>query len=85
MGSASGDMKTAIAAATDGSAMTSTIQAQYMAAGMNRNDIQNRQEDNVDAAAADSAAAEDTETADAKASADLLATVFANCGVEAHA
>lgn len=38
MGEQSGDMKTAIAAVKDGSAMTQTLMAQYMSAGMNRQD-----------------------------------------------
>ena len=84
MGNASGDMKTALKAVEDGSAMTATLQAQYMAAGMNRKDIENRQEDNADTNAADNTNEEDTETADVKASADLLAAAMANCGVEAH-
>lgn len=86
MGSASGDMKTALKAVGDGSAMTASLQAQYMAAGMNSKDIENRQEDNIDANAPDNTNEEDTnEAADVKASADLLAAAMANCGVEAHA
>lgn len=38
MGEASGDMKTAIEAITSGSQMTATLQAKYLAAGMNRRD-----------------------------------------------
>lgn len=51
MGRASGDMATALAAVADGSPMTSTLQAKYLAAGMNRKDQSNRQVD--DAAAGD--------------------------------
>jgi ClpP class serine protease len=45
MGEASGDMVTASEAIKDGSGMTATLQAKYMTAGMNRSDIQARQED----------------------------------------
>lgn len=48
MGEASGDMKTACGAIKDGSVMTATLQAKYLTAGMNRSDINDRQEDNVD-------------------------------------
>ena len=51
MGETSGDMKTAIAAITDGSGMTATIQAKYMSAAMNRNAQAARQADS-DAAGA---------------------------------
>lgn len=51
MGEASGDMKTALAAVTDGSAMTQVLQAQYMAAGMNRNDRRVRQQESDQAGA----------------------------------
>ena len=49
MGEASGDMKTAIAAAKDGTAMTGVLQSTYMAAGMSRKDMANRQEDDAEA------------------------------------
>ncbi len=49
MGDQSGDMKTAIEAINNGSVMTAALQATYMAAGMNRKDIQDRQEDTTDA------------------------------------
>ena len=55
MGEASGDMKTAVAAIQDGSAMTSALQAKYMAAGMNRQDIEARADDDDDAGAGDDA------------------------------
>jgi ClpP class serine protease len=43
MGEASGDLKTALTAVRDGSAMTQTLQAQYLMAGMNRSDRNARQ------------------------------------------
>lgn len=52
MGEASGDMKTAIGAVKDGSAMTASLQAAYMAAGMNRSDRSARADDDAAAAAA---------------------------------
>lgn len=62
MGEASGDMKTALEAIADGSQMTAGLQAKYMAAGLNRRDVQNRQADDAAAAvAADGAAAEQSE------------------------
>jgi len=51
MGEASGDMPTAIAAINAGTAMTATLQAKYMAAGMNRASRGARQDDS-DAAGA---------------------------------
>ena len=48
MAEASGDFKTATTAIKDGSGMTQTIQAAYLTAGMNRKDINARQDDNVD-------------------------------------
>ena len=49
MGEASGDMVTAVKACKDGNDMTATLQAAYMAAGMNRSDTQARGDDNNDA------------------------------------
>lgn len=59
MGEASGDMKTACLAIKEGSAMTATLQATYMTAGMNRSDTANRQDDDDDASAGDNANAQD--------------------------
>lgn len=53
MGEASGDVKTALAAINDGSAMTATLSAKYMAAGMNRSDVNARQADETPAINAD--------------------------------
>lgn len=63
MGEASGDMKTAIGAINEGQGMTAKLQAQYMAAGMNRKDTENRAEDDAAAAAAASGAAQDGDKA----------------------
>lgn len=60
MGEASGDTKTAFAAIRDGSEMTASLQAKYMAAGMNRSDVATRQEEDAAASAADGATAPDT-------------------------
>lgn len=81
MGEASGDMKTAIGAVQDGSAMTATLQAKYMAAGMNRSDVQARQDDDADANAGDDANAGEEE-AEANAGANILAAAAESCGVE---
>lgn len=80
MGEASGDLKTAFTAIKDGSGMTSTLQAQYMTAGMNRNDVANRQDDDARANAGDNA----NESEDQGESGDAVASlVEARFGVEA--
>jgi ClpP class serine protease len=81
MGKASGDMETAISAVEDGSTMTATLQAKYMAAGMNRADVQARQDDDAEAGAADGANASDAD-AEAAAGDNILANAFEACGVE---
>lgn len=48
LGEQSGDMKTAIGAITDGSGMTATLTAKYMAAGMNKRDQDNRTADSTE-------------------------------------
>ncbi len=50
LGEASGDMKTALAAAKDGTEMTAALHATYTAAGMNRGDQQAREGDDTSAA-----------------------------------
>jgi len=84
MGEASGDMKTAIGAIGDGSAMTATLQATYLAAGMNRADVQARQDDDAEAGAADDANASDAD-AEAAAGDNILALAASSCGVELEA
>ena len=85
MGEASGDMKTAIDAVQDGSAMTATLQAKYMAAGMNRSDVQARQDDDdAEANAGDDANAGEEE-AEANAGVNILAAAAESCGVELEA
>ena len=64
LGEASGDMATATAAIADGSGMTASIQATYMAAGMKKTELNAREQDNPDelnppAAGADEASAAD--------------------------
>lgn len=62
MGESSGDMKTALEAIKDGSLMTQTLQASYMAAGMNRSDLAGRQDDDAGAGdAADGASLDDNQ------------------------
>lgn len=81
MGETSGDMETAAKAIKDGAAMTSTLQATYLTAGMNRKDVSTRQEDDADAAVADKAAA----SADGEDAADNVARlVEARLGVSAE-
>ena len=75
MGEASGDMKSAVTAIKDGVEMTSSMQATYMAAGMNRTDTDTRSAEEIALAeAADNAAGDDN----INAAADLVAS-----GVEA--
>lgn len=81
MGEASGDMQTAITAVRDGSQMTATLQATYMAAGMGRRDMANRSDD--DAAAAAAANGADNNADDADASNQVAAMVESRFGVEA--
>jgi len=85
MGEASGDMKTAVAAIGDGSGMTNSLQAAYLAAGMNRRDVDNRQEDDKGAKAGDGLTPEDNKDAEAEAGAGILAAAAATCGVELEA
>lgn len=64
MGKASGDMDTAIEAVEGGSEMTATIQAKYLAAGMNKSDSQARGEESVPALGAESPSEEPTSIED---------------------
>lgn len=64
MGAASGDLETAHTAITDGAEMTATLSAKYMAAGMNRGDVSDRQIDDDDAGAALDGAANNPEGGD---------------------
>ncbi len=78
MGQASGDMETACAAIADGSEMTATLQATYMAAGMNRSDIEAADADAADADAADDAA----DAGNATAADEVAGLVESKLGVE---
>lgn len=71
MGESSGDMKTALAAVSDGTEMTATMQAKYMSAAMNRRDQQNRQADSNAAGAATAGAAQTAAAAADQSAADL--------------
>lgn len=84
MGVASGDIETAHTAIEEKTEMTATLTATYMAAGMRRKDKDDREGDDVDAAAADGAAGNPPapESADAQASAAILAAAAEHCGVE---
>lgn len=79
MGAASGDMKTALAAVEDGSGMSAKLQAQYMAAGMNRKDTANRQDDDDNASAGDNASASDD---NGDKAADVAALVESKLGIK---
>lgn len=82
MGEMSGDMKTAIACAIDGSEMTQVITAKHMMATANRRDMDNRGTDEATtAAAADAVSATDAER-DEIASDSILAQAAEICGIE---
>jgi ClpP class serine protease len=78
MGEKSGAMETASKAIKDGEAMTSTLQATYLTAGMNRSDVSTRQEEDAAASAADNASASDN---GADASDNVASLVEARLGV----
>jgi len=82
MGEASGAMETATAAIKKGDPMTATLQATYMAAGMNRQDQSARQTDSADAAAAASSAAQQPTDADATGAEQVLAILESNLGIK---
>ncbi len=82
MGEASGDMKTAVAAIGDGSGMTVSLQATYMAAGMNRRDINDRQDDDAGADAGTAALGQDDAAREATVADNILAAAAASCNVE---
>lgn len=83
MGEKSGALDTAIGAVKDGSAMTATLQATYLTAGMNRSDVTARANDDAATAAATAAAATTT-TTNTEAD-DIAASVESYFGVEANA
>jgi ClpP class serine protease len=77
MGGASGDMDTAVSAIKDGSDMTASLQATYLAAGMNKRDLSNREDDDKQAACASSAPNESIETLYEKVCANVEASLGA--------
>ncbi len=83
-GEMSGDLKTALSAAKDGTEMTMTLQTQYMMAAANRTDTTNRQDDEVGADAADGVS-DDDESRDTAASDKILNSAAAHCGIEMEA
>lgn len=85
MGKASGAMDTALTAVEDGSRLTESLTATYLAAGMNKRDIEARQTDDAAAAAAASASEEpaaDEAAREAAQSDAILATAAQLSGVE---
>ena len=72
MGEASGDNKTATAAIKDGSELTNSLQAKYMAASMCNRKIQDRQDDDAGANAGDGARASIKQDDDAGVVASLV-------------
>lgn len=78
MGTQSGDLKTAHAAILDGSEMTMTLQSAYMAAAMNKRDVERRESESVQNVEAPKAN-EDT------FSKDVLAQTAKNLGVKLDA
>lgn len=84
MGKSSGDMETAIGACLEGTAMTATIQATYLSAGMNRADINAAAKDEETVAAAGANANAEDETAETDAEA-VVAGLEAHFGTEVKA
>ena len=82
MGTASGDMKTAIEAIEAGTGITDGIQAKHFAAAMNRNDVNLRQSENVGEIGAGKDLADKGADADKVASANILSAAYELCGVE---
>jgi ClpP class serine protease len=72
MGEASGAMDVASAAIKQGDGMTASLQADYLAAGMNRRDTQNRADDDASAGKAANGAAAQSEDED-----DTVANIVA--------
>jgi ClpP class serine protease len=72
MGEASGAMDVASAAIKNGDGMTASLQADYLAAGMNRRDTQNRADDDASAGKAANGAAAQSEDED-----DTVANIVA--------
>jgi hypothetical protein len=72
MGEASGAMDVASAAIKNGDGMTASLQADYLAAGMNRRDTQNRADDDASAGNAANGAAAQSEDED-----DTIANIVA--------
>jgi ClpP class serine protease len=82
-GEASGAMKIAIKAVKDGTEMTETLRAEYMTAGRNRTDVDNRTADEIAAAAAADGAETVTEKEkDDLAGTNILEKAAANCNVK---
>ncbi len=81
-GEMSGDMKTALAAAKDGTEMTTALQTQYMMAAANRRDINNRADDDLEADPGTAAKAKDDAAREATVADNILAVAAASCNVE---
>jgi ClpP class serine protease len=88
MGAQAGVMDIAVTAIKDGSAMTMTLQSEYLVAAMSKRDTDNRAADDGDAAAAANGASasikDDDQTRDAKAEKGIWAFALDRCGVEAE-
>jgi hypothetical protein len=82
MGTASGDMATAISAINDGTEMTAAMQSVYMAAGMRKAEISARESDDNDAGDIGALTPVEQADIDAKASAGILSLAAEQCGVE---
>lgn len=82
MGEASGAMETALAAVKKGDAMTATLQATYLAAGMNRTSQSDRQTDSEAAAVAAAAAAQQPTDAGAAEADQVLAILESELGIK---
>lgn len=76
MGEASGDMKFAIGCIADGSELSASVNAKYLAAGMNRKDVQNRVDETVPPVTTPESAEAEHEIALAKATAEALGVEY---------
>ena len=83
-GEMSGDMKTALACAKDGTEMSQTLSMKYLMTATNHADIANHLADDAGASAAD-AVAGSTEESEAAAGSAILAAAATGCGIDLEA
>ncbi len=82
LGEASGATDVALKAIIDGEQLTASLQADYMAAGMKRNDRDDRAADDDEVAAAADGAASDDSLSDSAASDEVVNSVVSALGYQ---